>query len=219
MSDWNLLQGGGPLTWPLLGLGVLSLAFFIERILYLHKIQINVEEFLEGIKNNLRQSRLVEALTLCENEGNKPVANLIKAALLNHDKDEKRLLGAIQTVAHLEVPLLEKRLMALGVVVKVAPILGLLGTLLASAEAFNRLQEAGFYANSSDFAGDLTHAVVSTVIGLVIAITSHCGRALLSSRVTSIVHDLEWAANGILQQLTLADSQARESASKKEKGP
>lgn len=120
MSDWNLLQGGGPLTWPLLGLGVLSLAFFIERILYLHKIQINVEEFLEGIKNNLRQSRLVEALTLCENEGNKPVANLIKAALLNHDKDEKRLLGVIQTVAHLEVPLLEKRLMALGVVVKVA---------------------------------------------------------------------------------------------------
>ena len=213
MGEWNLLQGGGPLTWPLLGLGILSLAFFIERILYLHKIQINVEEFMEGIKNNLRQSRLVEALTLCENEGNKPVSNLIKTALLNHDKDEKRLRGAIQTVAHLEIPLLEKRLMALGVVVKVAPILGLLGTLLASAEAFRRLQEAGFYANSASFAGDLTHAVVSTVIGLIIAITSHCGRALLRSRVKSLVHDLEWVANAILQQITLADS----SLDKKEK--
>jgi len=206
MGDWNLLQGGGPLTWPLLGLGILSLAFFIERILYLHKIQINVEEFMEGIKNNLRQSRLVEALTLCENEGNKPVSNLIKTALLNHDKDEKRLRGTIQTVAHLEIPLLEKRLMALGVVVKVAPILGLLGTLLASAEAFHRLQEAGFYANSASFAGDLTHAVVSTVIGLVIAIISHCGRALLRSRVKSLIHDLEWASNAILQQITLVDS-------------
>lgn len=188
------------MIWPLLALGVLSLAFFLERFLYLHKIQIHAEEFLEGIKNALRQSHLVEALTLCE-ESRTPVANLIKAALLNHDKDEKKLRGAIQTVGHLEIPLLEKRLLALGVVAKVAPMLGLLGTLVAGSEAFHRLQQAGFYANSSDFAGDLTHAVLSTVTGFIIAITSQCGKAFLSSRVNSIVHDLEWAANDLLQFL------------------
>ena len=207
MGEWSLLQGGGPLTWPLLGLGVLSLAFFIERILYLHKIQINAEKFLEGITNSLRQNRLVEALTLCE-ENKTPVANLVKAALLNHDKEEKGLRGTILTVAHLEVPLLEKRLLALGVIAKVAPVLGLLGTLLAGVEAFNRLQQQGYYANSADFAGDLTHAVMSTAVGLVIAIISHCSKAFLTSRVHSIIHDLEWAANGILQFI-LADWQKK----------
>ena len=102
--------------------------------------------------------------------------------------------------------LLEKRLLALGVIAKVAPILGLLGTLLAGVEAFNRLQQAGFYANSADFAGDLTHAVMSTAVGLVIAITSYCSKAFLTSRVHSIIHDLEWTANGILQFI-LADWQ------------
>ncbi len=200
MNDWNLLQGGGPLFWPLFALGVLSLAFFLERILYLHKIQIHADEFLEGIKNALRQSRLVEALTLCE-ESKTPVANLVKAALLNHNEDEKKLHGAIQTVGHLEIPLLEKRFLALGVVAKVAPMLGLLGTLLAGSEAFHRLQQAGYYSNSADFAGDLTHAVTSTMIGFVIAIASQCGKAFLGSRINSIVHDLEWAANDILQFL------------------
>ena len=206
MNDWSLLQGSGPLFWPLFALGVLSLAFFLERILYLHKIQIHASEFLEGIKNALRQNHLVEALTLCEErceESNTPVANLVKAALLNHDEDEKKLHGAIQTVGHLEIPLLEKRVLALGIVAKVAPMLGLLGTLLAGSEAFHRLQQAGFYANYADFAGDLTHAVTSTMIGFVIAIASQCGKAFLGSRVNSIVHDLEWAANDILQWLLL----------------
>ena len=211
MNDWNIFDGGGPLVWPLLIIGSLSLAFLVERLFFLHKIQINAEEFLEGIKNAMKQNRLVEAITLCE-ESKTPVANLIKAALHNVDKDEKGILGAIQTVGHLEIPLLEKRLIALALIAKVAPIFGLLGTLLAGSEAFHRLQTAGFYANSADFAGDLTHAVVSTIIGFVIAIVALCGRALLSSRVKSILHDLEWTANSILQFLLndLPENQSKE---------
>ena len=201
MSE-NLIQGGGgeALVWPLLALGILGVAFILERILYLHKIQIHPEEFLEGIKNTLRKSRLVEALTLCE-ESKTPASNVIKAALLNHDKEEKKLQGAIQTVAHLEIPLLEKRIVALGLIAKIAPILGLLGTLVAGWDAFQDLQKDGSYANASAFAGYLTHAVVSTIIGFVVAIVSLTGKALLSSRVKSIVHDLEWAANDIMQFL------------------
>jgi biopolymer transport protein ExbB len=202
MDGWNFWEGGGPVIWPLLGLGVLSLAFFLERALYLHKIQIHAEEFLQGIKNALSQNHLVEALTLCEAKCT-PVTNLIKAALINHDKDEKDLRHAIQTVGHLEIPLLEKRILALGVVAKVAPMLGLMGTLIAGSEAFHRLQESGSYANSADFAGDLTHAVLSTVIGFIIAIISYCGKAFLTSRVYSIVHDLEWTANNVLQLILL----------------
>jgi len=181
-------------------LGILSVAFILERILYLHKIQIHPEEFLEGIKNTLRKSRLVEALTLCE-ENKTPASNIIKAALLNHDKEGGELQGAIQTVAHLEIPLLEKRILALGLIAKIAPILGLLGTLVAGWDAFHALLEDGSYANAADFAGDLTPAVVSTIIGFVIAIVSLTGKALLSSRVKSIVHDLEWAANDVMQFL------------------
>ncbi len=198
----NLIQGGGgeALVWPLLALGILSVAFILERILYLHKIQIHPEEFLQGIKNTLRKSRLVEALTLCE-ESKTPASNVIKAALLNHDKEERKLQGAIQTVAHLEIPLLEKRIMALGLIAKIAPILGLLGTLVAGWDAFQDLQKDGSYANASAYAGYLTDAVVSTIIGFVVAIVSLTGKGLLSSRVKSIVHDLEWAANDIMQFL------------------
>ena len=57
------------MTIPLIVLAVLGAIIFIERILYLHKGQINVREFISGIKNLLQKGRLVEATTLCEETG------------------------------------------------------------------------------------------------------------------------------------------------------
>jgi biopolymer transport protein ExbB len=196
-TDVSLLRSGGPMMWPLLALSLLGFVFFVERALYLHKGQIRTAEFVEGIKNLVRKRRLLEALTVCE-ETPGPVAAVIKAALLHHREDENRLRGAIQATALVEIPALERRLGTIAAIAKVAPLLGLLGTVVSLWQAFNTMKASGPYANASLFSGEINAALVTTVTGLAIAVMAYLAHHFLYGRVRALVHDMEWVGNDMM---------------------
>ena len=196
MSGLNLFEAMGHLGWPLLLLSVLGFTVFFERIFYLQKVQIKANDFLDGILNLLRSGRTLEALTLCE-ETRGPVSSIIRAGLLHRNREDDEIRGAIQSVAMVEIPLLEGRQRLLEVIAGTSPLIGLLGTILAGVNALQNLSAAGRTAESADFAGDLSAALVTTAVGLAISITAYCGRMLLESRTDSVVRDMEWAAHGL----------------------
>jgi biopolymer transport protein ExbB len=171
--------------------------FFLERAFYLHKGQIRTADFVEGIKNLVRKRRVLEALTVCE-ETPGPVAAVVKAALLHHQEDEARLRGAIQAMALVEIPSLERRLGTIAAIAKVAPILGLLGTVVALRQAFVVMSGEGAYANASSFSGEMAAALITTVAGLAIAVVAYLGYHFLYGRVRALVHDMEWVGNDML---------------------
>ena len=127
--DFSLFTQGGPMMVVLAALGVFGLVLFIERTLYLHRGQIRAKAFLEGLKNILAKRRLVEALTVCE-ETPGPVAAVVKAALLHADDDAVAMRFHVQEAAIVELPAIERRLNAIAAIAQVAPLVGLLGTLL-----------------------------------------------------------------------------------------
>ena len=131
----NILSQGGPLMWPLVLLSLLGLAIFIERVLFLHRGNIRSGEFLSGIKNLLRKRRLIEALTVCE-ETQSPIAMIVKSALIHHSEPEGKVRSAIQSTALAEIPVMERRTGTLGMIAKIAPMIGLLGTLIALFQAY-----------------------------------------------------------------------------------
>ena len=201
MNQPNIFEIAGLCSWPLLGIGAIAITVFLERLIYLQKTQIKASDFLDGIINLLKNSRLLEALTLCE-EARGPVAAILRSALLQQKSQNQEIRDAIYTVAMLEIPSLEKRQRLLGVIAGLSPLLGLLGTVLACLEALQRVGQQERAANSADFASDLSTAFVTTVIGLVIAIAAYCAQQFLRSRTDSIVRDMEWSANEIFRFLT-----------------
>ncbi|HNX05184.1 MAG TPA: MotA/TolQ/ExbB proton channel family protein, partial [Opitutales bacterium] len=132
--DLSLLRQGGVMMWPILILALVTVLIFIERVLYLHKGQIRTDTFLAGIKNLLEKGRLVEALTVCE-ETPGPVAAVIKAALLARDKGREQIVSAIQGAAIVQIPALERRVSSMLAIARVAPLFGLLGTILGMIDA------------------------------------------------------------------------------------
>tara|TARA_B100000959_G_C14801031_1_gene549747 strand:+ start:132 stop:818 length:687 start_codon:yes stop_codon:yes gene_type:complete len=209
MNQLNIFEMAGPLSWPLIGMGALAITILIERMIYLRKTQINASDYLDGITNLLKNRRLLEALTLCE-ETRGPVAAVICAALLHRRSPKEEIQDAIHSVAMLEIPALEKRQKLLGTVAALSPLLGLLGTVLASLDALQRLGQQEQSNNPTDFTTDLSMALVTTVIGLVIAIGAYCGKEFIRSRMDSVVRDMEWAAHGIFRYLTVeADIERR----------
>jgi len=200
MSHQNIFEAAGPLSWTLFGLGIFAVTILIERTIYFQKIQINAPEFLDGITNLLKNNRFLEALTLCE-ETQGPVAAVIRAALLQCKNPNQQFQSAINSVALLEIPVLEKRQGLLRLLAGISPFMGLLGTVLACLDALYRLGEQERLASPADFAIDLSTALVTTALGLVIAIAAYCGSEFLRSRMDAIVREMEWAAHGISSYL------------------
>lgn len=186
--------------WVLFLLSLIGFVIFVERTLFLHRGQIRSMDFVDGIKNLLRKHRLVEALTVCE-ETPGPLANIVKAALLNHEKPEAHLRGAIQEAAVLEIPLLERRVGTIAVIARISPLVGLFGTVVAAIQILYQLNAEGAYANSADYAGLLGQALITTATGIAIGITAQVAYNFLWGRVRALVHDIEFVGQHLLQFL------------------
>lgn len=184
--------------WVLLALGLLGLVLFIERTLFLHRGQIRSTAFIGGIKNILAKRRIVEALTVCE-ETPGPVAAVVKAALLHADDDADRMRFHVQEAAVVELPALERRLGSLAAIAQVAPLVGLLGTVLGMVTTFLAFQKD--YMAASALATGMWQALLSTAGGLMLAIPAHLAHHFLTGRVRAIVRDIEWSGNEIMKYL------------------
>ncbi len=204
--SYSVFLKGGPVMWLLVVLGLAAIVLFAERALFLHRAQIRSSEFLDGIKNLLRKQRLMEALTLCE-ETPGPVAKLVKAGLRHAADDEQGLRLAIQEAAVVELPILERRISALSAIAQIAPLFGLLGTLLGMIKTFWLFNQGGNYATPVVLAGGMWEALLTAATGVVVAIPAHLARHFLSGRVRALVQDMEWAG-GELMRFLLRDHRA-----------
>jgi biopolymer transport protein ExbB len=198
--SYTVFIQGGPVMWLLLLLGLVSLVICVERTLFLHRVQIRSTEFLNGIKNLLQKDRLMEALTLCE-ETPGPVAQLVKAGLRHAGDDESTMRFAVQEAALAELPSLERRIGALAAIAQIAPLFGLLGTLLAMMKTFWLFNQGGNYATPGVLAGGMGEALITAAAGLVVAIPAHLARHFLMGRVRALVQDMEWSGNELMRYL------------------
>lgn len=198
--SYSVFVKGGPVMWLLVVLGLAAIVLFVERALYLHRAQIRSTEFLNGIRNLLEKGRLMEALTLCE-ETPGPVAKLVKAGLRHAADDEGTLRHAVQEAALTELPVLERRMGALAAIAQIAPLLGLLGTLLGMIKTFWLFNQGGNYATPAVLAGGMWEALLTAAAGLAVAIPAHLGRHFVAARVRALVHDMEWSGNELMRYL------------------
>lgn len=198
--DFTLLSRGGPMMWVLAALALLGLVLFVERVLFLHRGQIRAKAFLDGIRNALAKRRLVEALTLCE-EAPGPVAAVVKAALLHADASEEKMRFQVQEAAVVELPALERRLGAIAAIAQVAPLIGLLGTILGMVSTFRAFEQGGNFAMAGALSAGMWQALLATAGSLMLAIPAHLAHHFLSGRVRAIVRDVEWSANEIMRYL------------------
>ena len=186
--------------WVLAVLSVVGVVLFIERVLFLHRGQIRAKSFVDGIKNILAKRRLVEALTVCE-ETPGPVAAVVKAALLRADATADAMRFHVQEAAVVELPALERRLGAIAAIAQVAPLVGLLGTVLGMITTFVAFEKGGNYAMAGALSAGMWQALIAAAGSLMLAIPAHLAHHFLTSRVRAIVRDVEWSGNEIMKFL------------------
>src|SRR6202451_4159750 len=197
----TLLANGGPVIWLILIAAAIAIAVFIERALHCHRAQINAAAFLNGVRNVLKRDNVVEAISIGDATPG-PVARLVKTAILNRDKGRERVREAVEEAGLTEVPLLEEKLNLLATIAQIAPLLGLLGSIIGFMEIFRQVQEAGLYAHIEQLSHGIWKALICAGAGIAVTIPAHAGYNYLVSRINKIVLDMERAAGEIVNIVT-----------------
>jgi biopolymer transport protein ExbB len=190
-------------TWVLVALSVILVSYTIERGLFLHSGAVKPQQFLSGVTALLRNGRYNEALTVCESSpGVTPL--IVKTALAFREKPQSELSYAVNNVALLEIPLLERRLNSIRLIAKVAPLASFVGVLKVLGKTLSAMKFTAAYFSADVVISFMEQAMALVAFGLTINIFGSIVYSFLYGRVRRLVHDMEWSCSEILNYMTIA---------------
>jgi biopolymer transport protein ExbB len=201
---WDLIQKGGPVMYVIIILSVISLGIIIERIFNLNRARIDSQKFMDDIINSLKHNKVIESIEKCNNTPG-PIAHIIKAGILKHDRSRPEIKEAIDEAAQLEIPRMEKHLPILATIAHIAPLMGLLGTVSGMIKAFQVIQNKAVTmtpVNPGDLAGGIWESLLATLAGLLVAIPTYVAYNYLVNQVDSLAYDMERSATDLVNLLS-----------------
>src|SRR6056297_531593 len=198
---WNFIALGGPMAIPLLIASIVSLAVIIEKIIFFVKHKDNSFRLIKKIEMLVEEGDILGGLNELKGEKG-PNAKLISAALAHHSEDPARIREVLQAVGEDQIKKMEKHLPILDVIAMISPLLGLLGTVLGIISSFNILGTAAGAANPAQISSGIAAALISTAMGLVIAIPTAIFYSYFTNKVEEKSHEMNLSMIDIMDVIT-----------------
>ncbi|MBC1224193.1 MotA/TolQ/ExbB proton channel family protein [Nostoc sp. UCD121] len=171
MEISNLFTAGGVVMWPLLAFSLLGVALIIERIIFWVRINNRQNKVVREVLQLYRLDNVVSALDKLQKNADLPIARIFLAALELEEPTPEEFRLALESEAQAEIPLLKRSQNIFETIIGLAPLLGLLGTVLGLINSFASLNigDVGGTKTTGVTSG-ISEALVSTASGLVVAI-------------------------------------------------
>lgn len=202
-SNWNVIL-------VIIGIcSIISFTVFIERLMNLRRSEIDTNRFVVDMRKSIKDGNIVEAVGVCENTGG-TIANIVKAGLMKHTRSKEQIENAMEIAGLIEIARLEKNAKLLSIIAYIAPLIGLLGTVLGFIQAFSEMRMSGLVDISASRIGEaMEYALVTTAAGLVVAIPSIIAYNYIVSRVEGFVLEIQTTSSEIVDLLTDRDDTDR----------
>jgi biopolymer transport protein ExbB len=196
---FNLFQRGGVVMYPILLCSIIALAISLERLFNLRRTRIIHPEFLEDIQRHWFRHDVTKAIEACQG-WDISIARILRAGLLRFEFGFLEIERAIEGAGNHEAGLLVSNLRVLGAVANLAPMLGLLGTVMGMIKAFNVISQSGT-GNPGLVAGGISEALITTAAGLVVGIPVLALYHYFRGRVDKFVFEMEEISLKLLEEL------------------
>lgn len=194
-SNWNLI------LVIILGCSIASFTVFIERLMQLRRAEVDTNQLIIAMRQAVQNGHIVEAIQICEKTGG-TIAAIVKAGLLKHNRDQKHIESAMEMAGLIEIARLEKNAKILSMIAHIAPLIGLLGTVLGFIQAFSEMRLSGLVDISATRIGEaMEYALVTTAAGLVVAIPSVLAYNYIVSRIEGFVLEIQTTSAEIVDLL------------------
>lgn len=203
---WDIFQKGGWCMWPILGLSVVGLAFFFERLIELRRSKHVPKDFDKDVIH-LVDTRGVDAgLAACLDKQSS-LSRVLYASLLRYGTTRQEMEMGLQDEGTRLLYDLRRNCRVIGIASNLAPLVGLLGTVLGLINAFDK-----FAASSSGGKADLGTgvgvALLTTAFGLVVAIPLYAMYHFVKGKAEDLVREIEEKA---VDAIITLDRKARRS--------
>ena len=184
------IRNGGPIVWPILAIGLLALIIVIERAVFLKGVHANTDRVMGKVNELALEGKWKECDDVVKDKKGRPVYNVLKAGLGARAEERETLESVLQEAILKELPRLERFLPALNIMGAIAPLLGLLGTVTGMISTFHVITLYGT-GDPRMMSGGISEALVTTMLGLSVAIPIMLMHTFLSRRVDHIIGDIE----------------------------
>lgn len=198
------LLKAGPLGWVILGCSVLAAALALERAWVFRRVRLRDPELLHRVRARVAEGDLTGAHAEARREPHPLAASLAQVlgrVFRGCCTGRADLEKAVTQAAAREVRQLERFLPSLSLIAQVAPLLGLLGTVTGMIEAFQAIETLGGKVNASVLAGGIWEALLTTALGLAVAIPTTVAHSTFQGRVHDLVADLKDEAGALFDLL------------------
>ncbi len=193
ISIWELAQEGGLMMIPIVLCSFIAIYIFVERVLTINNANKSPDAFISRIKELVMRGDINGAKLLCS-QFESPIARMIEKGVSRIGSPLKNIEASIENVAKIELFKLEKNLSILATIAGAAPMMGFLGTVIGMVQAFISIaQEEGSVSPKLLSSGIYT-AMVTTVAGLIVGIVAYLGYNYLVTRVSKVVHKMEYSS-------------------------
>jgi biopolymer transport protein ExbB len=190
LSLWQQIPKGGPIVWPILAILGLGIAIVIERVIYLLRRRFDADSVIGRIDALAAHQDWDACQKECAPYAEKAVARVVKAGLDCCHLAREEMENALQEAILKEIPPMERYLSTLGMLAAIAPLLGLLGTVTGMIDTFHVITQHGT-GDPRMMSGGISVALVTTMLGLSVAIPIMLAHTLLSRAVDNIIGQME----------------------------
>lgn len=204
---------GGPIVPVLITLSIMVITFVVERMLSLRKAQGKgaLATFLKNIQRSLTSSDIDAAMAACDQQRGS-LANIIKAGLeryqvltkeskgMEAEKQLAEVQRAIEEATALEMPILEKNLIAMSTIASTATMFGLLGTVIGMIRAFRAMAHSGA-PDAIQLSIGISEALINTALGLFAAIVGIVAYNFFVNKVDNFTYMIDEASYDVVQTL------------------
>ncbi|MBF2063093.1 MAG: MotA/TolQ/ExbB proton channel family protein [Calothrix sp. C42_A2020_038] len=167
----NLFAAGGIVMWPLLGFSVVAIALIIERVRFWYRVTHRQNKVVREVLNLYRLDNVVGAMDKLRNNTDLPIARIFLSALELEGANPEEFRLALESEAQAEIPILKRFNNIFETIISLAPLLGLLGTVLGLITSFSSLNIGDVSGSrAGNVTSGISEALVSTASGLVVAI-------------------------------------------------
>ncbi|MCP4375403.1 MAG: MotA/TolQ/ExbB proton channel family protein [bacterium] len=205
----DLIMAGGYIMIPIGLCSILAIAVAVERFISLTRDKLIPHEFSESLRGSFSGGRkdYVAAMAYCEDTPC-PISNIFKAGISRAPQGNEAMEKAIEDAGAREVHKMKRSLKPLSVIARVAPLLGLLGTVYGMIAAFQSASAMGV-GKADRLATGIYEALVTTASGLTLAIPVVIVYEILCHRVDSIVDHMDDQAIEFLEYTAYGQDEKR----------
>ncbi|KZK74064.1 MAG: flagellar motor protein MotA [Pelodictyon luteolum] len=216
-SMFHAVWKGGPVVSVLMALILMVIAYTVERIIALNKAagKGNIPEFVQGIKQDINSGDIQGAIARCDDHQSSLGAVLRSvldrytqlAAFNVTDRDKKisEMEKAVEEASTMEMPLLEKNLVAISTIASISTMVGLLGTTMGMIRAFQAMATSGA-PDAVQLSLGISEALFNTALGIVGGILGIVAYNIFTTRVDRFSYMIDEAAFYIIQTLGTGSS-------------